>query len=268
VRKGLNLLADKAGHDPAGGADLRQAVRAIRERVEGDQVQLEADLEHGAALVTLPVRRMRETASRAQCVKNLKQLALGLHNYHSAHKTFPAAYNTGPDGKPLLSWRVHILPFLDSCQDLYNEFHLDEPWDGPHNLALIPRMPKVYACPSESRKSAGEGKTTYLVPRGPATIFPGARAVPIQEVTDGTSNTILIVDASDEAAVPWTKPDDWGVAQTIDPRALFGHHPHPDGTNFAFGDGSVRFLKRTIAPRVLEALTTRNGNEVISADGF
>ena len=159
-----------------------------------------------------------------------------------------------------------ILPYLDQQKELYDQFHLDEPWDSPHNKALIPRMPRVYACPSGSKTIAAEGKTTYLTPRGPASLFPGAQPIGIKDVTDGTSNTIMAVDAADAAAVIWTRPDDWEVAPNLQIQAIFGHHPA--GTNFAFADGSVRFLKPTIVPKVLQALITHNGGEVISADDY
>ena len=128
-----------------------------------------------------------------------------------------------------MSWRVLILPYIE--QDaLYKEFHLDEPWDSPHNKALIDRIPPTYRCPAGSRKRADLGKTTYLVPRGASTIFPGPEGVKIQKVTDGTSNTIFVVDAGNERAVPWTKPEDWEVDPGIDLKGIFGHHP--EGTNF------------------------------------
>jgi prepilin-type processing-associated H-X9-DG protein len=109
---------------------------------------------------------------------------------------------------------------------------------------------------------ANVGKTSYLTPRGPATIFPGAEAVRMQAITDGLSNTLLVVEASDAAAVTWTKPDDWDIAGELNVRSLFGHHPN--GTNFAFADGSVLFLEKTVTPKVLQALTTRNGAEVVN----
>ena len=159
-------------------------------------------------------------------------------------------------GKPLLSWRVLILPYLE--QDaLYKEFHLDEPWDSPHNKALIDRMPPTYRCPSMSRSARMSGKTTYLTPRGKATIFPGPEGVKIQKITDGTSNTIFVVDAADDRAVIWTKPDDWDVEPKLDLKGIFGHHP--GGTNFGFADGSVRFIKETVDPKVMEKLLTRTG---------
>src|SRR5690606_10896708 len=108
------------------------------------------------------------------------------------------AYTADDDGTPLLSWRVHILPFLGE-QSLYDQFHLDEPWDSPHNTRLIARMPEVYRCPGADRDEGGT--TTYLVPRGEGTIFPGARGVPPEEITDGTSNTLLVVDADPARAV-------------------------------------------------------------------
>jgi prepilin-type processing-associated H-X9-DG protein len=261
---GLDFLANEGRRDSA-LAPVAAAIGQMKPELNGDRITVGADLEKSAELLAMPIRRAREAARRSQCVNNLKQIGLAMHNYHSTHNTFPAAYSASPDGKPLLSWRVHILPYLEQ-KALYDEFHLDEPWDSPHNKALISRMPRTYACPSGSRAVAREGKTSYLTPRGPATIFPGAQAIRIKEITDGTSNTILVVDASDSAAVIWTRPDDWEVPPDFKTRGLFGHHP--SGTNFTFADGSVRFLKETIAPRLVQALVTRNGGEVISSDDY
>ncbi len=166
----LDLLAKASRSDPA-LASLATPISQMKPLAQGDQITLEADLEKTAELVAVPIRQAREAARRSQCTNNLKQIALAMHNYHARHNTFPPAYNKSPDGKPLLSWRVQILPFLDQ-KALYDEFHQDEPWDSPHNKTLISRMPVVYSCPSGSRTPAREGKTSYLTPRGPATIFP------------------------------------------------------------------------------------------------
>jgi prepilin-type processing-associated H-X9-DG protein len=198
-------------------------------------------------------------------VNNLKQIGLAMHNYHATHHTFPPAYSVDQAGKPLLSWRVHILPFIEQ-EALYKEFHLDEPWDSPHNQPLIDRMPSTYRCPSSRGRRADAGKSSYLVPRGPSTIFPGSEGVKIQKITDGTSNTIFVVDAGDDRAVPWTKPEDWEIDPNLDLKGIFGHHP--GGTNFAFADGSVRFLKETISPELLRKLITCNGGEVLSNDDY
>ncbi|SIO66916.1 Protein of unknown function [Singulisphaera sp. GP187] len=265
AQNAFKLLARNAQADPG----LTELVKTLNQtttpQIQGDRIILETDLEKTAALVAVPIRKAREAARRSQCMNNLKQIGLAMHNYHSAFNAFPPAYSAGKDGTPLLSWRVHILPYLDQ-QSLYKQFKLDEPWDSATNKALISRMPPMLACPTGSRKLAGEGKTTYLTPRGANTIFPGATGIKIQEITDGTSNTIFVIEANDDSAVTWTKPDDWNVPTPFTTQGLFGHHP--GGTSAGFADGSVRFLRDTISPKVFLNLLTRNGGEVISSDDF
>ena len=81
-----------------------------------------------------------------QCQNNLRNIGLAMVNYSSSHNVFPLAGTVSPDGKPLLSWRVLMLPYLDQ-QPLYEEFKLDEPWDSPNNKPLLARMPGVFKCP-------------------------------------------------------------------------------------------------------------------------
>ena len=71
------------------------------------------------------------------------KIATGVNAYRKKHHTMPPAYLADKQGKPLLSWRVALLPYLGQ-QDLYKRFHLDEPWDSPHNRQLIPLIPDVY----------------------------------------------------------------------------------------------------------------------------
>lgn len=216
-----------------------------------------------AGLLMPAVGASREAARRAQCVNNLKQMGLALHNSHSANNKFPRQAITDKDGKPLLSWRVAILPYLEQ-QELYNKFKLDEPWDSEHNKALIQEMPQVYVCPS--RLNPEPGTTTYRGFVGNGAFWDAEKAVGLQDITDGTSNTLAIVEAKD--AVPWTKPEDL----TFDPQKTkfpFGAgSDHPGGFNALFGDGSVRFIKLSVDEAVLRALITRAGGEVIAADGF
>ncbi len=244
---------------------LIQALAAMKPEVKGDRVEITADLSQATQLVSGPVVAAREAARRSQCINNLKQIGLAMHNFHDVNGSFPAAAITDKAGKPLLSWRVAILPFIEQ-QALYNQFHLDEPWDSEHNKKLITTIPRTYMCPSGSAELFREGKTPYLAPRGDSAMFPGLKGTKLQEITDGTSNTILIVEGNDEAAVPWTKPDDWEVGAAPSLKALAGHHP--GGINVLFGDGSVRFLRETIDAKMIKALFTRNGGEVIGGDGF
>jgi hypothetical protein len=102
-----------------------------------------------------------ELSRRSACVVNLKQIALALHNYHDTYGTFPPAYVADENGRPMHSWRVLILPFLESS-DVYSKYRFDEPWDGPHNRLLADRMPYAYRCPSESRNSPPSRITSYV----------------------------------------------------------------------------------------------------------
>jgi prepilin-type processing-associated H-X9-DG protein len=214
------------------------------------------------AVLLLPaVQAAREAARRAQCVNNLKQIGLAMHNYQSVNNSFPPAWTSDRDGRPLLSWRVLILPYVEQSA-LYQEFHLDEPWDSPHNSRLASRMPSVYACPSDPTKSPG--MTSYEVLVGPRTLFPGGKATDLPQVTDGTSNTIMVAEA--KRPVTWSAPDDLTPNPTL-PNLGLGSL-HPGGFNVAMADGSVRFFKLSIAQQVLSALITRDGGEVIGAGSY
>jgi len=217
------------------------------------------------ALLLPAVQAAREAARRAQCVNNLKQLALAMHNYHDTFNSFPPQATTDADGKPLLSWRVLLLPFLEQSA-LYDQFHLDEPWDSPANRPLADQMPQLFRCPSEPVNAPG--LTHYEAIAGPSTLFPAPgesrRPIRLSDVIDGTSNTIAFVEAA--RPVVWTAPDDVS-ADTSDPFGGLGSR-HPGGVNAALADGSIRFIKSSINPAVLRALITRNGGEVISGASY
>jgi hypothetical protein len=135
---------------------------------------------------------------------------------------------------------------------------------------LINKMPAVFRCPLESAEAAREGKTRYVAPRDAGTIFRGAEPVSLRDVTDGTSNTVMVFDAGDQHAVIWTKPDDWDVPPGADEalKTILTAHRSPTarGTNLGFADGAVRFLTDRIKPATLRALLTYAGNEVISPE--
>jgi hypothetical protein len=240
--------------------DAEKLLEALRPKVDGDRLTLTADDAKLTEVLAPAVAKVRALAAKNAAADDAGQLGRALHRYHDAHGRFPAVASFDEKGRPLLSWRVHVLPYLGE-QKLYKEFKLDEPWDSEHNKKLIAKMPRAFANPS-SPKLAADGKTTVLAPVHKDAAFTGDKqGVRIVDITDGTSNTVLLVDVDDSAAVVWTKPDDL----KLDPK-----DPHKglsarwDGKYLLlFADGSVHFVAKTIDNKTLWALFTRNGGEVV-----
>jgi hypothetical protein len=244
---------------------VRSALRKATVRRDGSAVQVEARLalEDTAALGE-EVTRLTEYRLAAN---NLKQAALAMQNFHDSFGALPAAGITDKAGKPLLSWRVALLPYLEQGE-LYKQFKLDEPWDSDHNKKLLEKMPRIYAPPRGKTK---EPYTTYMqVFTGPDTPFDPARATRgpaslgarLSQFADGTSNTLLVVEAGE--AVPWTKPDDVVYDAKKAVPKLGG--VFADGFHAAVADGSVWFFKKSLDPAALRALISPNGGEVFDWD--
>lgn len=199
------------------------------------------------SLVLPQVQAARQAAQRMQGMNNLKQLALAMHIHHDANRALPAAC-TAKAGKPLLSWRVTILPYIEQ-KELYDQFHHDEPWDSEHNQKLIAKMPQIFAPPG---MGLAEGHTTYLVPNGKGLVFDGDQAMTFSKITDGLSNTIMIVEANAAHAVPWTKPADLAIDLENPLKGL--SDVREQGFLTALCDGSVKFMSKTIDPKTLRYL--------------
>lgn len=157
------------------------------------------------ALVTTLLRTLSRAAVHSDAMRSLKQIALAMHNFHDQWDSFPPLASYDDEGRPLLSWRVFLLPYLDE-PELYERFRFDEPWDSPHNRELIPLMPEVFK--SESPALNLDGKTRFLLPVADETPWHGRLGTPIREITDGTSNTIMVLQAGPDRAVTWTQPED------------------------------------------------------------
>jgi hypothetical protein len=235
----------------------------LEQRVDGEQLTLSVDLQK-----LPPADNVFEQATgsamaavrRRQAMQQFKEIGVALHNHHDVKKRFPDAAIRDDAGKPLLSWRVRILPYLGE-DALYREFHLNEPWDSEHNQKLIERMPAAYRL----SKQLPPGKTNIVLPIGAETAWPEGRGRPIREFIDGTSKTITVVEADDAHAVTWTEP----VDHTYDPAhpaAGLGNHFGP-GFVSGSADASAHYLPLDTNPDTLRMLFTPAGKEPVSWPG-
>lgn len=202
-----------------------------------------------------------ESPSRIRSAKNMKQISAGMHAHLAATGAFPPAAICDTAGRPLLSWRMAILPFV-GCGSLYTRFNLNEPWDGPNNSKLLSQMPDIYALPGDT--TAPPGYTFYRVfvskpgTAGAHAAFDWREGAYIpRDFPDGQSNTILVAEAA--TAVPWTKPDEL-VYDDNDPLPPLGGH-YACGFHVVIVEGSIRFLPSDIDSKTLRSAITRNGGE-------
>lgn len=218
------------------------------------------------ALLLPAVQAAREAARRAQCTNNLKQIGLAMHNYESRYGCFPPAYLPDQAGKPMHSWRVLLLPYLEE-EPLYRQYRFDEPWDGPNNQVLTSLMPKVYQCPSDSSPNAA-ATTNYVVITGVGTMFEDAKATSIGDIADGVSNTLLVVEVPG-TSVHWMEPKDTTSIEWLSlvlKNASTGSSCHPGGFNALFCDGSVRFFSFEIDPEMLKLMIQKSDGQAIDVN--
>lgn len=209
------------------------------------------------------VQQVREAARRTDSSNRLRQFAIAAHNYESTFGHFPMQANYDEDGKPLLSWRVHMLPFLEQ-QNLYDQFRLNEPWDSPHNIQLLDMMPAVYRNPNIAGQ---DNKTVFLGVSGEGTIFAGNKKLKFSDIPDGLSNTAMFVEADESHAVEWTKPADWNYDGNNPLRGLGGLRPA--GFNCAFADGSSHVIQRNIDPETWKNIArVADGNAIDNDDDW
>ena len=223
----------------------------------------------GTAILLPAIQASREAARRMQCMNHMKQLGLSIHNYHDVTNSFPPLYTVDANGKPLHSWRVMILPFIEQAA-LYDAIRHDEPWDSEYNKQFHDRMPAVFQCPSNPDKGC-----CYVVIAGEVFV-PARQATGVGQrwargntnfasISDGTSNTLAFIEV--QTPFNWMNPmaditlDE--LAKGINDDNVAGSH-HRGGCNVGFFDGSVRFISESIDLRVLRALGTPAGGESMS----
>lgn len=205
-----------------------------------------------------PISRTRSW--RAICRSNLREVAHAMQLYNWAHGTLPPAYIADANGRPMHSWRVLLLPYLDG-EELLKQYRFDEPWDGPNNRKLAGKMPSSYACPrTDGRKT---GRTNYMVVVGENTAFPRGKPVHYDDLlkADGAGRTILLVE-TDGPGVNWLEPRDLDAAtmsyQVNGPPGNSIGSRHKPYANVAFCSGRVTDLHNSVDPETVKQLIICN----------
>lgn len=201
-------------------------------------------------------------------MKNLEAISAALRAYAGDHGRFPPPMTVDEAGKPLFSWRVLILPYLDQ-QPLYNAFDLTKAWDHPMNQRAAMRMPSVYGHPNSNSAGLYRASAYYLI-TGPGTLFPPSGPLAPDEILDGESKTVLVVEGMPLGAGSWTEPLDldFGVmtglinsGATSEPGGLT-----EGGVAVATADGRSHLLSEDVIPRTFRALVTPAGGEPLPDD--
>lgn len=221
-------------------------------------MSLAIGMEHGS----------RAAARRSQCCSNLKRIGLALHDYHDVYGCFPPACVKDEEGRPMHSWRVLLLPFLEE-EDLYDRYDFGQPWDGPDNRRLSQEIPSVFQCPAGELSSTPF--TSYLAVVGADTMWPPGRTVRLSDIEDGTRNTLAVIESS-ASNVHWMEPRDLDVGDLSygvnhdSGRGISSRNQccwrHPVlGANVLFADDSTYCLQNDIDIEDLQAVATIAGKE-------
>ena len=213
------------------------------------------------------IPRARPAARRAQCTSNMKQLGIAFNIYYDTYGHFPPAYTVDEDGKPLHSWRVLILPFIEQ-EALYKEIRLNEPWDSEYNSQFHSKVPHGLRCPGVVNGSGNEaiparGGCYYSVIVGEEAVFNGSREREMNDLSNGTSRTILVVER--RTPVNWMDPTHelpFAIAcEGVNVNALGISSYHEGGVNCVFFDGCAQFLPDSTSSKKLRAMLVRESEE-------
>jgi hypothetical protein len=276
-KEALAIAADAAGKagllDRAGLDEqfLQEVMRIATPTVKEREIRLALDGADPAtaallAKALLGADRLAVPTQEMKTSNAMKQIAIGMHNFHDTFRSFPPSAVQAPpkdwQGGEGLSWRVYLLPFLEDS-DLYDRFRMDEPWDSEHNKQLIAEMPDIY---KSSDPTVPPGQTTFMMPLYQGAFASRPQASSMAFMVDGTVNTLLVVDAAPSHAAIWTKPDDLEidldkVAELLGPK---------DSETFiaAFGDGWVMPISKSIDEETLRRLLQADDGEVVDRDAL
>ena len=218
----------------------------------------------GFVLALLPPNinfNARDQARSMECSNNMKILSIALMSYHSEYNTLPPAYIADEEGKPMHSWRVLILPFLEE-QFLYDQYDFNEPWDGPNNIKLLNQMPEFYACPAAHHHQPGdEFCTNYVAITGTNTMWTKESPRRMDIGSESNTKTLLLTEF-DDTKIPWLKPEDIEYFEAI--KILSSTEPevhkqtHKEHRWVLLSDGLNRYVHSGQPPELWEGIIGTN----------
>jgi hypothetical protein len=251
------LLADPGKFIKRNGSELTASVTLPKELA----VAAGGVAAVGVGLLLPAVQKVRTAAGRMSSSNNLKQIGLAIHAYHDVHGHMPQDI-TDKNGKPILSWRVAILPYIEQ-DNVYKQFKLDEPWDSANNKQWSQLAIKTYLSPQANTPNPG-GLTHYQAFVGPGTAFEPGKKLKLTDFTDGTSNTIMVIETAD--AVEWAKPG----GLPFDPKKALPKLAGPGDPNLLqvlLGDGSVRAVNlKTLTEKTFKNAIQRDDGNPLGQD--
>jgi len=210
-------------------------------------------------LMPMAGRGRHEAGRQTQCLNIMRQIAFATLNYESDNGHFPPAYIADENGKPMHSWRVLLLPYLEQ-QALYDSYRMDEPWDDPNNSKLHDEIVSLYRCPSSS---SDENCTDYVLITGEGTAFEDVRTIGFGDITDGSSNTIMVTEIAG-SDIHWMKPQDISLGQFLGLEKSATAPNHSGTKNIALFDGSTHSLPIDADAEELKKLVMIADGEVVS----
>jgi hypothetical protein len=203
----------------------------------------------------------RPAARQAVCTDHLKQISVALENYLQTHRCYPPPYLVDGSGEPMHSWRVLILK--DLVPDVYNSYNFGEPWNGPNNSKLAPKLASVFSCPNDpTNRNSDIMHTNYAVITGPFTAFPKGKTTKFGDILGVHDETILVAEIAN-SHIHWMEPrdlDSGGMSFILnDTTQLSISSEDPGGPGIVLVSGAVRRLRGSISSKVLGSMTRITG---------